>query len=266
MADEPTVAQCIASSDKGLDLRRHGKLIDARSVFAECAVPACGDAIRQVCQARVAEIQAALPNIVFSPKDETGKDLVGAQVKVDGAARGEPLDGRPLAADPGPHRFVFEAPGRPAVSREFILVEGMKGRDERIDLRGELAPQGATDGAAQRTAGWLVSGGGVLAVGVGALFGLLVTSKYSEQKSDCSSPAAAACTNWPGANSAHSAAVRDGAISDAAFAVGGAALATGLVLVLTARGGAPNEPAAALQIAPALGPSFGGFTLQAALR
>jgi hypothetical protein len=266
MADEPSIAQCIATSDQGLDLRRHGKLIDARGVTAQCAVPACGGAISQVCQARVAEIQAALPTVVFSPTDETGKDLVGAQVKIDGAARGEPLDGRPLTADPGPHTFLFEAPGRPSVSREFILVEGMKGRNERIDLGRETVPQAAThdDGDGQRTAGWLVGAGGVVAVGVGALFALFVTSKYSEQKSDCS-PAPAACMNWIGANSAHSAALRDGAISDVAFAVGGAALATGLVLVLTAPSGAPTEHAADVQITPALGPSFGGFTLQAAL-
>jgi hypothetical protein len=266
MADEPGVAQCIAASDKGLDLRRHGKLIDARGVTAQCAVPACGDAISHVCQMRVADIQAALPSIVFSPKDETGKDLVGAQVKVDGAAQSEPLDGRPLAVDPGPHTFLFEAPGRPSVSREFILIEGMKDRNERIDLEREGAPLVAThgDGDGQRTAGWLVGGAGVLAVGVGALFGLFATSKYSEQKSDCS-PAPEACTNWAGASSAHSAVTRDGAISDAAFAAGGAALVTGLVLVLTAPGGAPAERAAGVQIAPALGPSFGGVTLQAAL-
>jgi hypothetical protein len=265
-ADEPSIAQCIAASDHGLDLRRHGKLIDARGVTAQCAVPACGDAISHVCQTRVAEIQAALPTIVFSPADETGKDLVGAQVKVDGAARGEALDGRPLTADPGPHTFLFEAPGRPSVSREFILVEGMKGRNERIDLGRETAPQAAThgDGDGQRTAGWLVGAGGVVAVGLGALFGLLVKSKYSEQKSDCS-PAPAACTKWAGANSAHSAAIRDAAISDVAFAVGGAALATGIVLLLAAPGGAPTEHAAEVRIAPALGPSFGGFTLQAAV-
>jgi hypothetical protein len=267
MADEPSIAQCIAASDHGLDLRRHGKLVDARGVTAQCAVPACGDAISHVCQTRVAEIQAALPTIVFSPADETGKDLVGAQVKVDGAARGEALDGRPLTADPGPHTFLFEAPGRPSVTRAFILVEGMKGRNERIDLGRETAPQAAThgDGDGQRTAGWLVGGAGVVAVGVGAVFGLFAASKSSEQKSDCS-PAPGACTNWAGANSAHSSAIRDGAISDVAFAVGGAALATGLVLLLTAPGSAPGERAADVQIAPTLGPSFAGFMLQAALR
>src|ERR1700679_705690 len=76
-ADDDPIAQCIAASDRGLDLRKQGKLIEARRVLLSCAATACGPDISSVCQKRLADINATLPSIVFSPKDGAGNDVTG---------------------------------------------------------------------------------------------------------------------------------------------------------------------------------------------
>jgi len=54
-ADDAT-AQCIASSERGLDLRKQEKLLEARKVLATCATTKCPDEIRTVCEQRITEI------------------------------------------------------------------------------------------------------------------------------------------------------------------------------------------------------------------
>jgi len=268
-ADDPMV-QCIAASDKGLDLRKQGKLIEARAVLATCAAATCGADISGVCQKRLADISAALPSIVFLPKDGAGNDVAGVKLYVDGASPGETLDGRPLPLDPGPHSFRFEAAGQPPVERSFVLVEGAKSRQERIDLA--LPPSALTPVAppiaasapepprgTQKAVGLVVGGVGLLGVGVASVLGLMASSSWSASKNDCGSPTS--CPNHARAVSEHDMASSEGVVSTVAFVAGGAALATAAFLLLTA----PHEssPAAMtgrrLQLAPSAGP--GGASL-----
>jgi hypothetical protein len=239
--DDP-VALCIDASDKGLDLRKQGKLIEARRVLAACAAAACGADVSVVCQKRIADISAVLPTIVFSPKDGAGNDVVGVRMTIDGAPTGEPLDGRPITLDPGPHAFTFEIQGHPKVERSFVMVEGVKGRQERIDMVAPPvvgsatgpapAPPAPASGSGRKTAGFVVGAVGLAGVAAGSVFGLLASSKWSASKNDCSSPMN--CPNHGAAVTEHDAAVTDGTVSTIAFAAGGAALVTAAVLFLTA--------------------------------
>ena len=133
-ADDDPMAQCIATSDKGLDLRKQGKLIDARRVLAACATPACGAAISAVCQKRISDINAAMPSIILLPKDAAGQDVVGVKVAIDGLPTDQVLDGRPIAIDPGTHTFRLEGLGQPPIERSFVIAEGAKDRQERVDM------------------------------------------------------------------------------------------------------------------------------------
>jgi len=188
-ADDPMV-QCIAASDKGLDLRKQGKLLEARRVLATCAPATCGADISGACQKRLTEINARLPTIVFLPKDSAGHDLAGVKMYADGATTGEILDGRPAAFNPGLHAFKFEVAGQPSIEQSFVLVEGTKDRQERVAMGGAVAAapapgtpapspaMEATTGNGQRLAGVVVAATGVVAMGIGGVLGLSAKSSY----------------------------------------------------------------------------------------
>jgi hypothetical protein len=267
-ADDDPITVCISASDRGLDLRKQGKLIEARSLLASCAAAVCGPDISTVCQKRLADINATLPSIVFSPKDAAGNDVAGVRVTVDGTSSSQTLDGRPLVMDPGPHSFRFEAAGQPSLERSFVLVEGAKDRQERINLAPPAAvstaspTQAAPGGDAgvnapnhsQQSAGLWVGGLGLAAVAAGSVFGVIAKIKWSASQTDCET--SANCLHHDQAVSEHSAAVTDAAISTITCVAGGAAVITGAVLLLTA----PHEPSAVtttgsgLHLTPSVGP------------
>jgi hypothetical protein len=274
-ADGDPMVQCIAASDQGLDLRKQEKLIESRQALATCAAPACGVDISGVCQKRLAEVSAALPSIVFSPKDGVGNDVTGVKMYVDGASVGETLDGRPLTLNPGPHTFKFEMAGLPPVQRSFVLTEGAKDRQERIDMAPSVvpptglvtvtpltssAPPARTSGT-QKTVGFVVGGLGLAAIGAGSVFGLFASSKWSASKDDCSSSSPTGCPNHAEAVIEHNAAVTDGTISTVAFAAGGAAVVTALFLVLLAprESSSQTVTGASVRLFPSIG--SGGASL-----
>ncbi len=272
-ADDPMM-QCIASSNKGLDLRRQGKLIDARPVLAACAAATCGADISAVCQKRLAEVGAALPTIVFLPKDGAGSDITGVKVTIDGASTSQSLDGRAIALDPGSHTFKFESVGQPAVEKSFVLVEGAKDRQERIEIgphapvslavTGGPQPTASTGHASgtQKSVGFVVGGVGVLGVAAGSLFGLMASSKWSASKNDCGSTS---CPNRPAAVSEHDTAASDATLSTVAFVAGGAALAAGVILFLTAPHGTHMDTTGqSLQVTPSVGPDGASLSLHGA--
>ena len=277
-ADGDPVADCIAASDRGIDLRKQGKLVEARQVLATCAAATCGADISNVCRKRIATINAALPSIVFLPKDASGADILGATVTVDGAATTQVLDGRPISLDPGAHTFRFEAAGQPPLDRSFVLIEGAHDRQERVDIGpaplprlagsegGEPAASPAPSGSSRSTMAFVVGGVGILGVAAGSVLGLMASSSWSSSKSDCQS--AASCSDHSRAVSEHDAASAEATVSTIAFIAGGAALATSAVLLLTA----PRSPAGAgtggarLRLEASLAPGAAGIALAGGFR
>ncbi len=272
-ADDDAVMKCVSATNKGLDLRKQGKLTEARQVLASCAAPACGADISGVCQRRITEINAVMPSIIFLPKDGAGKDMLDVKMTVDGQGPGVVLDGRPVALDPGPHSFKFEFHGLAPVTRSFIVAEGAKDRLEVVEMAppepkrpptlvATVPDASAPSGDGQRTAAYWVIGGGVVGLAAGTVFGLMAASSGSTQKSDCAS--AAICPNLPGATSAHNDAVTFGTVSTVAFAVGGVAVATGMVLLLTAPSSKSVSGSSALRdvrVAPSTSSHTAGLVL-----
>ncbi len=275
LADDDPMA-CIAASDRGLDLRKQGKLIEARRMLAACAATTCGPDISSVCQKRIADINAALPSVVFTPKDGAGNDVVGVHVSIDGGASVQALDGRPITLDPGPHTFRFEVAGQPPFDRAFVIAEGAKDRQEKIVMGPPASTPAATQatapgpsvhgssGSSQRTVGWVIGGAGVLGVAAGSVFGLMASSKWSASQSDCAS-----MTNCPHPSTAvseHDAAASDGTISTIAFIAGGTAVAVGVLLEVLA----PHDSAITgttrtpLHVAPSVAPGLAGLSLTGA--
>ena len=272
-SDDDAVMQCVSASNKGLDLRKQGKLTEARQMLASCAAPSCGAEISAVFQRRITEINAVMPSIIFLPRDGAGKDMLDVKMTVDAEGPGVVLDGRPVPLDPGPHSFKFEVRGTAPVTRSFMVAEGAKDRLEVIEMApadtkrrtmlvSTVPDVSPTSGTGQRTAGYWIVGGGVAALAAGTVFGLMAASSESTQKSDCTS--STVCTNYDKALSAHNDSVTFGTVSNIAFAVGGVAVATGMVLVLTAPASKAATGSSALRdvrVGPSASPAIAGIVL-----
>jgi hypothetical protein len=206
-AADPTKDECIAANESAQDLRQAGKLREAREKLTVCLAASCPRLLRSDCAQRVSELDAATPTVVFEAKDGAGNDLSAVRVTVDGQPFAQRLDGRPLPANPGEHRFEFEADGRSKTEKTLVLREGEKNRREPVALgklhaeavsvapaRASEAPpnhQVSTEGApshgsVERGAGIAVGGAGVVGLLVGSVLGLVSKSTYDHAlSSEC---------------------------------------------------------------------------------
>jgi hypothetical protein len=180
-------------------------------------------------------------------------DDVGAHLEVrrDGVALQEAELGSPIPVDPGEHVIEAVAPGkRPWTSKVQVTGDAAKVSVEIPSLQaavsgeptaapimtaagGNTAPAAdkPAGGSPQRLAGVVIGGAGVVGFGLGTIFGLQASSKWSDAK--------AACSDYPYGCGAVGQDLRSGArsaatVSTVGFIAGGALLATGLVLYFTA--------------------------------
>jgi len=248
------VTQCIAANEDSLTLRKEGRLLDARRVLAVCAAATCPDAIQGACRGRMAELNSAIPTVVFDVKDAAGHDLMDVKVSVDGQPT-VPIRVTAVPLDPGQHVFRFES-GQVSVELNVILREGQKDQTVSVILAGsppsrptaaagaggpaaatgaESAPAAAPadrpprTGIDQRTAGWVIGGAGVGALAAGEILAFVAKSSYDDAPG-CKGtfcPTAAALDTR---NSA-----RDlGNVATGFVAAGGALMAAGLIVWITA--------------------------------
>jgi hypothetical protein len=244
--DPPTKDQCITANENGQTLRQGGKLREARAQLLVCVDPRCPDLVRDDCSERLNELDRSIPTIVFSAKGAADADLAAVKVTMDGAPFTERLDGSPIAVDPGEHTFEFTAEGFPPQKRVLVIGEGAKGRREEISLAPEAPvpvvppvepqpiappPLPPPNGDGQRLISYVLGGAGVVALGLGAYFGLSAQSKYDESSPHC--PMASGSCDPEGVElgkDAHSLATA----STIGFIAGGALLAGGVALFFTA--------------------------------
>jgi hypothetical protein len=267
---DPTKQQCVEANDSAQDLRQAGKLRQARDKLALCANASCPGVVREDCTQRLAEVDSAMPHIVFAAKDAAGNDLVDVKVTIDGAPLADRLDGSALKVDPGPHVFVFTWEGHPSVTKRLVLAEHDQARREVVVFGGAeiphvepaspaTAPAAAGSGGSgidRKTIAFAVGGAGVAGLIVGSIFGAVASSKWSAAKSDCG----AGCAPTAPAQGEKNTASSDATISTVAFVVGGALAAGGVVLYLTA----PSRTASGtgLQLAPSIGAGSEGVVLR----
>ncbi|MGH7440705.1 MAG: hypothetical protein ACRENE_33855 [Polyangiaceae bacterium] len=272
-----TKEQCADADQQAQDLRRDGKFSSARAKLQQCSDSICPGLVRDDCVQRLDDLDHAQPTIVFDAKDGDGHDLVAVHVTVDGQPLAEKLEGRALRVDPGAHSFTFTVAGTPPVTQSFVLKEGEKERRERIVIGATpkstspspspVAPASPATPAGPAPSGltsaqWIgvgLAGAGVVGLGVGAAFGLMTGSAWSNAKSDCGGDTTH-CLNVATANNDKNTANSDSTISAVGFAAGGALLVGGAVLFLT--GGRHQEASAArLVVTPALSPGQAGAAI-----
>jgi hypothetical protein len=276
-AADPTTPECLAASDQAISLRNQHKLRATRAQLLVCAASTCPGEVRNDCAKIIAEINAALPSIVFEAKDPAGNDLSAVKVTMDGQPLVQRLDGTSSVIDPGEHAFTFETAGQPTVEKSFIIREAEKDRHERIQFGTPIATPETKSGtttivvadsgnAGQRTAGFIVGGVGIAGlIAGGAVLGLAFSQKSSSTTKNNSAPNCMVGVNCPG-DSDYNASQQDATIAYIVGGVGAAALVTGVVLLVTSGSGkSPGQdapkPSAMVRFVPEVGPGRAGLGL-----
>lgn len=200
----------------------------------------------------------------------------GLEVRRDGRTIGRGMWGTGIPVDPGAHVVEASAPGRTAW-KTVVAIEAKPGLTTIAVPGLALAPiaepaalptagvgAGADPGwwSTQRTVALAVGGVGVVGVVLGTVFGVQVLEKKSEAEDHCRADDPSLC------NATGVALLNDvetaGNVSTAAFVIGGAALAGGVVLFLTApaTGKATGREAPRLEVAATGIGSGAGLTIR----
>jgi len=186
-------------------------------------------------------------------------DSAALDIRRDGVPVPTAVLGSAIPVDPGPHVIEATAPGKQKWSSTVQVTDAAKLAVE-VPALTPLAPgpsaapaampgtgqaqpgadTGVHSGSTQRTAALVVGAVGIVSVGIGAVFGLGASSKWSEAKSHCTSyPYGCDQVSVDDRSSANSKAT----VSTIAFIVGGAALGASAVLWLTADSGKTDSVA-----------------------
>lgn len=232
-----------------------GRTASAWAEYRE-AIPlarAAGSKARQdLAVERAQALEERLSTLTIRAMSEQSADAQ-LEVRRDGVAVRSAELGAPIPVDPGEHLIEAQAPGHePWSSKVQVGPNASKVSVEipRLKPTGEAAPatqapivtttattsappsdQPASDGSAQRVTGLVLGGAGIVGVGLGTFFGLRASSKWSDAKAKCTDyPYGCGTEGTDLRSSARSA----GNVSTIAFVAGGALIATGVVLYLTA--------------------------------
>lgn len=216
----------------------------------------------QIAKEHAASLEKRLPKLVV----RLAPDAAGASITRDGETLDPASLGVSVPLDPGPHKLIVSAPGREprtydVDAKEAALIDitvapgpAVKAAPTVTSLPTAVLPTAtatATDDSAplRRNLGFVSGGVGIVGIAIGAVTGVLALGDKDTVGKFCN---AQTCTDQKGLDAA-----RDGrtvsAVSTASFAIGAAALAAGVILVLTSKSGAKSV------VSPAAGPSGAGL-------
>jgi hypothetical protein len=277
-ADE--VRACVTASEAAQLRRDDGKLKQAREQMLVCARESCPAPVRKDCAAWLAALDASVPTIVLSAQDEGKHDLFDVDVRLDGVTLKNPLDGKAIPVDPGPHTLRFEAKGRPPVEERVLVREGEKRRTVTVQLPGAGAGaasgsgSGSGSGAASAGAGESGASGatsrvpvasivlgsvGVAALGSFAAFGILGKNQLATLHETCG-------VTHSCAEGDVSAARVKLTVADVSLGVSVVALGVATVLFFTHGGKGKEGAAAAVARSVVVAPRAGGGAVGVGLR
>ncbi|MGD0527039.1 MAG: hypothetical protein ABSE49_17980 [Polyangiaceae bacterium] len=270
-------AQCFDAASQGQTLRDAHKLLQARDQLRICASQSCPAQVQKDCSSWLDAVEQGLPTVVISAKDGSGKDLIDVAVTVDGQPFAAKVTGDAIAIDPGSHTFHFQTADGTGSDQQVLVREGVKNQTVDVTFATPAAPGApaapatpastapglpqvppAADtapgqGSAWKTVGWIAGGVGVVALGVGSVFGAMAISDKNNAHCDATN----ACDAGP-LSSARSAST----VSTIGVIAGGVLVAGGLTLVLVApKASHPPDAVGLLRVAPLVGPGQAGAAL-----
>jgi hypothetical protein len=150
--------------------------------------------------AQVARLEPRLPRLTLSAAPE----LAGVTIKRDGLVLDPQLLGSELPVDPGEHEVVVEAPGKVPFRKQLRLNEGERLKLSIPPLQHTAVEPAAVPAARQvadqparlqrrpqpRNGAWLAASigtgtGGVVALGMSAMYGLRARSRWQTAEAGC---------------------------------------------------------------------------------
>jgi hypothetical protein len=242
---------------------RSGRTASAWIQFVEVAekAHAAGEAAKEQ---KARERATALASKVSRLTIRVEAAVTGMTISRDGEMIGSGQWATAVPVDPGEHRIEAAAPGKKPWKTTVIV--GKDGVNESVTVPALIddveakkpeppastitpPPPPATTTTAnttklddsagngwQRPVAYVVGGVGLVGIGLGVIFGLGAKSKWSDAEPHCP---ANVCDDQ--GHSSWDAARSNARISNIAFAFGGIALATGIVLFVTAPSGSPKN-------------------------
>lgn len=251
----------------GVCHEREGKLATAWAEFHEVITLAQRDGRQDrvaYAKERIAAVEPRLSRLKIELPPSA--DVPGLEVRLDGNLVGRPALGVPVPVDPGPHDVSASAPGKRSWNGTVVAPEGPANvavvlpvlEDTPAEPAAAVPPVAVSpahpptsdkprgDGSTQRVVGYVLGGVGIVGVAVGGVFGLSAISQFNESNeqgctgNQCTEEAAEIRRDAQSA----------GTISTVAFVVGGAALAGGAVILLTAPRGQSGGASARLRVTP----------------
>jgi hypothetical protein len=271
-AADPATQECIAASERALSLASDHMLRGQRAQLLVCAAERCPAEVRTDCAKHLEEVRAEIPTIIFEVKGPGGTDVTAVMITMDDQPLADHLEGVALEVDPGQHSFRFEAPGLAPTTKSLLIQQAQKDRHETVTLgpsaaqppsptRTVTTPKPADSAAppsklsaeghglgGQRITALAVGGLGVVGLGVGAVFGFMAMSKKNDATAVCPGPGVQ-CATQDGVDKWNDAAVF-GNVSTVSLIAGGAVLAGGLVLWMTAPDKTSGSPGAQVGLVP----------------
>jgi hypothetical protein len=264
---------------------RNGQIASAWVTYKEAATAAQqGDQAERVQLARrkAAELETKLSTLtIVVPAAVDRPDL---QIKRDGEIIGRPGWGVPIPVDPGAHTVEAAAPGRTpwqgqttiegagaqATLEVPALAESPAEPATPIPTAAPVAPAAppssmatpepgpppTSHGTAQRVGGIVAGAVGVAGLIVGTTFGTIANSDNNDAKKNCLVDSACNPQGYASSTSAEHAATA----STVAFITGGALVAAGLIVYLTAPSSSPRS--ARVGLTPMVATTTGGVALQ----
>lgn len=247
----------------GLCREHEGRIATAWAVYQDALAQAKRDGRKdraKIAQDRIDALGPTLPKMRVRVALRN-KKLEGFEVSRDGLAVGEAQWDDAYPVDPGTRSLSARAPGHKSWSARVevpprageIVVDVPVLELEPVEPTGTLRPQppepkrdDAARGDGQRVWGLAVGGVGVAGLVIGSVFGIISLSKASEADAECLPPDRTRCSAR--GVEAGSDQIAAGNVSTVGFIAGGALLATGITLYLTAPRG---EGGPSVAIAPA---------------
>ena len=238
---------------------KNGQLASAWATYKDAAAAArsSGHADWETAaRGRADKIEPDLARLVVNvPKDSRVPGLV---VERDGAPVDPAELATPMPIDSGPHTIRASAPGKkawtaqitvggprssltvavPALENEAGGAAPPPGGERPIE---QPTPVKGDEGNTQRLVGLVAGGAGIVGIGLGTIFGLKAKGTYNDAVGGCNAEHQCPQSGLDKADDASSQAT----ISTISFIAGGALLAGGAVLYLTAPRAAPAAGSAA---------------------
>lgn len=233
-----------------------GKLVAALGDYELAAADAHAEKADQVAEeveGRLESLRQRIPKLTV--KRGAGAD--NASISVDGVSVGDQVVGTPMPTDPGPHAVEAKAPGFKLFRQSVRLAEQQSETIEVVLEAEPVPPPGTGPGGVVQPRGrsplpgYVIGGIGVASLAASGVFFYLRGSKISDLDKVC--PTRQTCPESAKND------ISDGrtynVVADVTLAVGIAAVASGIVLVVTSR---PSSSGPEQAPSVAIAPGFGG--------